>query len=62
MEDDHLPFLEAGIPSLNLIDFHYGPGNSYWHTTEDSIDRLSAASFGIVLHVLEEVLRRANAL
>ena len=62
VEDDHLPFLEAGIPSLNLIDFDYGPGNSYWHTTEDSIDRLSAASFGIVLHVLEEVLRRANAL
>ena len=62
VEDDHLPFLEAGIPSLNLIDFDYGPGNSYWHTTEDSIDRLSEASFGIVLHVLEEVLRRASAL
>ena len=33
--DDHTPFLEAGIPSLDLIDFDYGPGQApgaYWHT------------------------------
>ncbi len=53
--DDHTPLLAAGIPSLLLIDLHYGPGwddNSYWHTEEDTIDKLSARSFEIVGSVL----------
>ena len=53
IEDDHIPFLGAGVPSLNLIDFDYGPRNSYWHTTEDSIDKLHPRSLATVLHVLE---------
>ena len=58
IEDDHIPFLRAGVPSLNLIDFDYGPGNSYWHTLADSIDKLHPRSFATLLHVLEVGIRR----
>jgi Zn-dependent M28 family amino/carboxypeptidase len=36
--DDHIPFIEAGIPAVDIIDFDY----PYWHTTMDSIDKISA--------------------
>ena len=42
--DDHVPFLEKGVPALNLIDFNYGPGNAFWHTEQDTLDKISAAS------------------
>ena len=42
--DDHTPFLEAGIPAVNIIDFDY----PYWHTTEDTIDKVSAHSLQVV--------------
>ncbi|MDD5679073.1 MAG: M28 family peptidase [Kiritimatiellae bacterium] len=60
--DDHQPFLEAGIPAVDLIDFEYGsmPGrNDYWHTPQDNLDKLSAESLGIVGRV---VLRMVNDL
>ena len=44
MLDDHIPFLENSIPSVLLIDFDY----DYWHTTADTIDKLSSASLGKV--------------
>ncbi len=44
MIDDHVPFLQAGIPALDLIDFNYGPNNAYWHTKEDTMDKISADS------------------
>ena len=46
--DDHSPFLAAGIPAIDLIDFEFGPGHRYWHTEEDSIDKISSASLKIV--------------
>lgn len=61
VQDDHVSFLEVGVPSLNLIDFNYGPLNSYWHTPQDSLDKLSERSFAIVLHVLEDFLKRRNS-
>jgi hypothetical protein len=48
--DDHVPFFERGVPSLDLIDFEYGsaPGlNDYWHTAEDTVDKLSADSLAL---------------
>lgn len=57
IEDDHIPFVRAGVPSLNLIDFDYGPGNAYWHTTEDAMDKLDAGSFAIILHVLDVAIQ-----
>ena len=46
--DDHVPFLEKGTPSINLIDFDYGPGNAFWHTEQDSLDKISASSIRTV--------------
>lgn len=42
--DDHSPFLEAGISAIDIIDFDY----PYYHTTEDTIDKVSAESLEIV--------------
>lgn len=47
VRDDHLPFLNVGIPAVDLIDFDYGPQNSYWHTPEDTLDKCSAKSLGV---------------
>ncbi len=44
MLDDHVPFQKAGIPVINLIDFNYGANNAFWHTAEDSMDKISAES------------------
>jgi glutaminyl-peptide cyclotransferase len=46
--DDHIPFIEADIPSVLIIDMEY----PYWHTTEDTIDHVSAASLSIVGNTL----------
>jgi Zn-dependent M28 family amino/carboxypeptidase len=49
--DDHVPFLSAGIPAVDLIDFEYGsaPGlNDYWHTDKDTLDKISPRSLEIV--------------
>ncbi|MGI8989304.1 MAG: M28 family peptidase [Bryobacteraceae bacterium] len=59
--DDHIPFLRAGIKAVDLIDFNYGPNNSYWHTPQDTMDKLSADSFQIVGTVLMNVLRELEA-
>ena len=55
--DDHVPFIERGTPAIDLIDFEYGPRNSYWHTDQDTMDKLSAGSLEVVGRVLLEVLR-----
>lgn len=57
IRDDHLPLNQiAKIPTTNLIDFDYPrPGlrhQSYWHTTEDTIDKCSGESIVAVLYVL----------
>jgi len=44
MLDDHTPFLTRGIPAVDVIDFDYGPNNGFWHTTQDTADKVSAAS------------------
>ncbi len=61
IEDDHVPFLKVGVPSLNLIDFSYGPRNSYWHTTADTLDKLNSRSFATILHVLQATIGRLQA-
>lgn len=44
MIDDHTPFLEAGFPAVDIIDFDY----PYWHTTRDTPDKVSAESLRAV--------------
>ena len=57
MVDDHVPFQEAGIPSVDLIDFHYGPGNGCWHTSEDTLDKISAESIRTAGNLVLEMIR-----
>ncbi|MCW5980003.1 MAG: M28 family peptidase [Bryobacteraceae bacterium] len=59
--DDHFQFVQKMVPAANLIDFDYGPNNSYWHTPKDTMDKLSPKSFEVVGRVLLEVLRRLEA-
>jgi hypothetical protein len=58
VEDDHVPFLEAGVPAVDIIDFDYPP----WHTALDDLDHVSARSLQIVgdvlLAALPEIERR----
>jgi glutaminyl-peptide cyclotransferase len=62
MEDDHLPFLDVGIPCVDIIDLNYGPNNSYWHTPSDSLDKISPQSMEkvgkLVLAVLTELQKQ----
>ena len=50
--DDHLPFMQAGIAAVDIIDFDY----PYWHTISDTVDQVSAESLGIVGEVVLEWL------
>ena len=47
--DDHRPFLRLGIPAVDIIDFDY----PYWHTTQDTLDRISPQSLEQVGRTLE---------
>jgi Zn-dependent M28 family amino/carboxypeptidase len=52
-DDDHRPFREIGIPVADVIDFNYGPPEAtYWHTSQDTIDKLAPKSFEIVGNVV----------
>ena len=46
--DDHTPFQNEDIPTIDLIDFEFGPSNFYWHTKADSIDKICPESLKIV--------------
>ena len=58
--DDHVPYLRAGIPAVDLIDFDY----PYWHTADDTLDKTSGRSLKIVGDVvyfsLPEIDRRVG--
>jgi glutaminyl-peptide cyclotransferase len=52
VEDDHVPFLRLGVPATLLIDFDFPA----WHTADDTLDKVSAASLTIVGQVVLEAL------
>ena len=55
--DDHDPFLERHVPAVDLIELGgYMPGSSmpYWHTPQDTMDKLSPKSFAVVGYVILE--------
>ena len=60
VEDDHLPFVERGVPSIDVIDLDYGPNNSYHHTAQDTMDKISARSLTIDGDVFMETIRLIN--
>lgn len=53
-DDDHMPFVRAGVPAIDLIDIDYPP----WHNDTDTMDKLSARSMEIVGTVVYEVIQR----
>ena len=57
VEDDHLPFVQRGVPSIDVIDLDYGPNNSYHHTAQDTMDKISAHSLTIDGDVFMESIR-----
>jgi Zn-dependent M28 family amino/carboxypeptidase len=57
VEDDHLPFVERGVPSIDIIDLDYGPNDSYHHTAQDTMDKISAHSLTIDGDVFMEAIR-----
>jgi len=56
LNDDHIPLNQAGIPTVDVIDFDYGPANSFWHTPEDTVDKVRAATLGMVGEVVLELI------
>ena len=48
ISDDHTPFLNEGISAVDIIDFDY----AYWHSTQDTLDKVSAKSLQIVGEVV----------
>lgn len=54
--DDHEPFLKAGIPAINIIDFDFGPANSYWHTSEDRMENISASSLETIGNIVLKMI------
>jgi len=61
IEDDHLPFLKIGVPSVDIIDLDYGYNNVFHHTPADTIDKLSPQSLAISGDVVLETIRLLNA-
>ena len=59
--DDHVPFLEAGIPAIDLIDFRFGsaPGlNDYWHTDQDNLQHISPESLETTGTVVLQLIKQ----
>jgi Zn-dependent M28 family amino/carboxypeptidase len=57
VDDDHMPFVKRGVPSIDIIDLDYGPNNSYHHTSQDTMDKVGARSLTIDGDVFLETIR-----
>lgn len=60
IEDDHIPLNRAGIRTIDIIDFDYGPGNSYWHTHQDELENTRPVGLGAVGTVLINLIFRGG--
>ena len=56
--DEHIEFIDAGIPVADIIDFDYGRGNGFWHTLRDLPENTSARTLFMVGDVVAEVVYR----
>ena len=61
VSDDHMPFVQRGVPCADIIDIDYGPNDSYHHTAQDTLDKLSAKSLTISGTVIEQAIRLINS-
>jgi Zn-dependent M28 family amino/carboxypeptidase len=64
VDDDHVPFVDAGVSAIDLIGLDYGPDSppfgSYWHTAQDTVQHCSPASLTIVGRVVLATLEDLN--
>jgi Zn-dependent M28 family amino/carboxypeptidase len=58
--DDHVPLNNAGIRTVDIIDFDYGPGNAFWHTAQDVTANTAPAGLGAVGRLLAELVYRGG--
>jgi hypothetical protein len=56
-QDDHIIFLKRGVPAVDVIDFEI----PYWHTADDTLDKVSAKSVAIVGHVFLESVKQLQS-
>jgi glutaminyl-peptide cyclotransferase len=63
VEDDHQSFLKRHVPSADVIDLDNGPTGdvSYWHTSQDSLDKISPKTLAIVGHVFLESVKQLQS-
>jgi glutaminyl-peptide cyclotransferase len=57
IDDDHKPFADSGVNVIDIIDLDYGPNGSYWHTAEDTVDKLSGHSLQVVGDLVVELVK-----
>jgi len=62
MVDDHTPFLARGVASVDIIDFDGYTAPGYWHTAQDTLDKISPRSLAIVGHVILETVNQLQKL
>jgi glutaminyl-peptide cyclotransferase len=65
VEDDHLPFVQRGVPVADIIDIDYGPHtfahpDGYHHTPEDTMDKISAHSLTVVGQTVLQTIHLLN--
>jgi len=63
IEDDHLPFVQRGVPSLDVIDFQYGTAadpEAFHHTEQDTMDKLSVGSLQVAADLFLELVKLIN--
>jgi len=56
IEDDHIPFVKRGVPSADVIDLEYGYNNVFWHSPQDTMDKLSPKSLEIIGDTILETI------
>ena len=64
VEDDHLPFVQRGVPSLDVIDFQYGTAQdpeAFHHTDQDTMDKLSVASLQVAADMFLDLVKLSDA-
>jgi glutaminyl-peptide cyclotransferase len=52
VSDDHIPFIKRGVPAADIIDLQDYAQEGYWHTTQDTLNKLSPRNIAIVGHVI----------
>lgn len=63
MEDDHNPFAKRGVSVVDVIDYETSPGGNlyYWHTPQDTLDKISSRSLAITGHVFLESVKQLQS-